>query len=102
MTVRLLTRDEFIGAFNAPMKRIERDDSDELWEYVDSIVLSTLDIVALGDIERVYRDATGRYDHCLLWTDRDGRYLDIVWDVGSECVYGHHVVDLDAEHGALN
>jgi len=102
MTPRLLTRDEFLDTFRPPMKRVEHAEGDELWAYIDSIVLSSLDIVALGDIELVYRDASGRYDHCLLWTDRSGRYLDIVCDVASGVVRGHHVLDLDMMVDAPN
>jgi hypothetical protein len=97
MTTRLLSRDELHATFTPPARDVTGTEEElvDPWEYVDSIPLPPLDIVVLGEIARIYRDGTSRYQHLLVWTDRETRYLDIVIDSETGSILGHHVLELD-------
>jgi hypothetical protein len=56
-------------------------------------------VIKEGIVERVWRSSDGRYAHVLLPTRRSSVFLAIVVDVGGDCIFGHRLLDLNAEYG---
>ena len=69
--------------------------------YLDAIPASDLrgrDFTG-RQVERVYRDPTGRFLHVLLAATTPDVYLVIVVDEPAQSIHGHYVLDLNQEYG---
>ena len=74
----------------------------DIWPYVAMIQESVgLPQQALDGhwVEYVYRSQFGHYDHVLIPVGRHNVFLVIVADRVHGSVYGHRVLDLNAEYG---
>ena len=73
----------------------------DIQPYVDSIPVKDLGGNELTDmlVEAVYRSSNDKYDHVLLITKTKNVFLLIVVDLVSDCIYGHHLLDLNKEYG---
>lgn len=74
----------------------------DVWIYVDLIRGSIgLPQQVFDDrlVHYVYRSQSGRYDHVLIPSGRYNVFLVIVVDRVENSVFGHHVLDLNAEFG---
>jgi hypothetical protein len=98
---RLLTKEEFLGCFEAPMSNVtaKAEAAVDIWPYVDSLDLDALRLPHLNQVHYVYRDALSRFDQVLIGTGRFNSHLVIVVDLNRREVHGHYVLDLDAEYG---
>ncbi len=97
---RLLTRDEFLACFAAPMRDVTgtAEAVTDIWPYVDAIALPIGRAREVRDVVRVYRDAGERFEQVLIGTDDEHLPLVIVVDLGTGSVHGHHLLDLAAEY----
>jgi hypothetical protein len=74
----------------------------DIWPYVDAIPDSDLGDLTAHDVEHVYRDANGRYDHVLIATCKKNVHLAIVVDRHDPNIVGHHILDLNQLYGIGN
>lgn len=74
----------------------------DIWPYVrvvqDSVALPK-QVIDGEWVEHVYRSQFGHYDHVLVPAGRFNVFLVIVVDRVHGSVYGHRVLDLNAEYG---
>ncbi|MCO6048130.1 hypothetical protein NG895_29905 [Aeoliella sp. ICT_H6.2] len=73
----------------------------DIWPYVQVVPLDDLLGNAIHDqfIEKVYRDASNRYDHVLVMTRTKNVFLVIVVDLEAKAIFGHHLLDLNEKYG---
>ncbi len=71
----------------------------DIWPYVDDIDPVPCGITSIGDVHRVYRDATDRFDQILIGVGRSNTFLVIIVDREQPTVIGHHVLDLSEKYG---
>ena len=100
---RLLSHDEFRLCFAEPMKDVtaEVNAAFDIWPYVDSLDLDQLGIPHVNDVHNVYRDESGKFDQVLIGTGRFNTLLVIVIDRADAKIFGHHLLDLNAEFDVL-
>jgi hypothetical protein len=102
---RRLDDDRFRATFTAPMRNVTAEATNviDIWPYVTAVPNSDLDGHEIYDrfVEYVYRDAFGRFDHVLVMTRTPNVYLAIVVDLRREEIYGHRLLDLNAEYAIL-
>lgn len=92
---------EFARYFSPPMKNVS-DSADgvlDIWPYVDQIPATEIGDLAPHDVEYVYRDSSDRYEHVLIATCLENRYLIIVLDRDAGTIVGHHFLDLNRLYG---
>ncbi len=91
----------FNAAFTAPMHDVtaEAEAIIDIWPYVDSLSDADLRDLQPHDVEYVYRDAGGHFEHVLIGTCRENYYLAIVIDLKKSELIGHHLLDLAKLYG---
>src|SRR5262245_17135579 len=99
-----LTEPEFKATMKDPMVDVTRMPGDvvDIWPYVSGIVLEVgLPALVLKKelVEQVYRSGDGIYDHVLLPTEKENKFVVIVVDRARAAVAGHHILDLNREYG---
>ena len=103
MKTTLLNDDQFRATFAAPMRDVTGEATDviDIWSYVESVPAADLRGHAVYDhfVEKVYRDASGRFDHVLVMTKTKNVYLTVVVDLEHDAVYGHHLLDFNEKYG---
>ncbi|WP_206239519.1 hypothetical protein [Novosphingobium terrae] len=97
----LLSSEEFSGFFALPMRDVNENAEPvlDIWPYVDSIDLDALGLTGLHDVHHVYRDASERFDHILIGTERFNTLLTIIVDRQLQVIAGHHLLDLNQAYG---
>jgi hypothetical protein len=101
MAGRLLTKEEFLECSEPPMRDVidATGPAIDIWPYVDALDLDALGLPGLNEVHYVYRDARDRFDQILIGTGRFNTLLVIIVDRTLSLVYGHHLLDLNAEYG---
>ena len=56
-------------------------------------------MLAIRDVEYVYRDASQRYDHVVIAADTADIFLVVIVDRRAKRVLGHRLLDLLVEYG---
>lgn len=98
---RLLSDKEFMACFAQPMRNVTEmpEPVMDIWPYVDSLDLDTLDVPSLHDVHYVYRDACERFDQVLIGTGHFNVLLVVVVDRHLRSILGHRLLDLNREYG---
>jgi hypothetical protein len=115
MMVRRLSEPEFNATFVLPMRNlssiaVDHGDDDaptldggvlDIWPYVAAVPAADLvgETIRPEQVDSVYRSADGRWDHVMVSTDTQNVHLVVVVDLVNDCVYGHHLLDLNAKYG---
>jgi len=108
MKTNLLSKSDFketYGGKNDKHHRERRwvfsDGVIDIQPYVNSIAGLDLEGYELPNmlIEAVYRSSNDKYDHSLIMTKIKNVFLVIVIDLISNCIHGHHLLDLNKEYG---
>jgi hypothetical protein len=98
-----LTDADFQATFAPPMQRLEADEQPpfDFWEYFDAIPAGDFGAYDCsdGDVDYVYRDASGRFEHVLVNSDDRDVFMVVVLDRALERVHGHYLLDLPAKYG---
>jgi hypothetical protein len=101
--VALLTEAGFKATMGEPMTPIEDQTPlpSDFWPYFDAVETSDLGGYDFGEgqIERAYRDPTGRHDHVLLASNENDVFLVVVIDRRAQSVHGHYLLDLPRVYG---
>jgi hypothetical protein len=71
----------------------------DVWPYVDLLDPRSLGVLAIRDVDYVYRDASQRYDHVVIATDTADVFLVVIVDRRARRVFGHRLLDLIFEYG---
>lgn len=74
----------------------------DIWPYVDLLVQNKVvspyvfhnELIAC-----VYRNGNATYDHVLLPTDGEHRFIVVVVNINQTTIYGYYLLDLDQEYG---
>lgn len=99
---RLLSRDEFQATFADPMRAVvDAPPPFDFWPYIDAIPSTDLAgfDASEGEVDNVWADATGRFEHVLINTTTKNVFLVIVLDLVTCSVHGHLVLNLNEEYG---
>jgi len=108
MQTRLLTKGDYLATMSVGVTDIagtEDSASPEgvlnIWPYVAAIPPLELAGHVPSDevVEYAYRSKGNRYDHVLIPTETKNVYLVIVVDLEADRIYGHYLLDLNAEYG---
>lgn len=100
---RLLTQTEFKATFTPPMT-MPPDDAAvpcDFWSYFDTIPPAHFQghDCSAGEVHWVWRDASGQYEHVLVNSRTANVFMVLVLDLKTLEVYGHRLLDLNAEYG---
>jgi len=99
----LLSRDQFGATFSGPNKKIDAMtyDLSGVWEYVRTVPKSDYQgfEICWGYLPYVYRTGDDRYDHLHVSTRTQNVFLMVIKDRRDNTIYGHHLLDLNAEYG---
>ena len=104
MSPNALTETVFKATTEDKMTDVTKTPGDclDIWPYVrmvqDSVELPQ-QVIDGEWVEYVYRSEFGHYDHVLVPAGRFNVFLVIVVDRVHGSVYGHRVLDLNAEYG---
>lgn len=100
---RQLSEDEFKETFKSPMQNVSQAATNviDIWRYVEAVTPTELQghLVVDGVVELVYRSGDGHYDHVLVMTRTKNVYLVVVVDLWQDSIFGHRLLDLNAEYG---
>lgn len=104
MEIRHLSKQEFLGTFCEPMRRLAADETYRpvpLKDYVSGCISSLRLPTTLEDIEihHVYVSGDGKHTHVLFYFGEHNRYLVVVVRHEPDIVQGHYVLDLNKEYG---
>ncbi|MFO0960268.1 MAG: hypothetical protein U0800_22980 [Isosphaeraceae bacterium] len=98
----LLSREQYLSTFDSPMRRagVEGPPFD-FWPYFNAIPPADYEGHDCSgcEVESVYRDPSGRYEHVLVKSQDRNVFMALVLDLSSERVYGHWLLDLNREYG---
>src|SRR5437879_1971011 len=100
MTIRNLTKQEFLATFREPMRRLAADESyrsTPLKDYVSECIASLGLPTTPSDIEihHVYLSGDQKHTHVLFYFGEHDRFLVVVVDHEMDSVKGHHLLDLN-------
>jgi len=76
----------------------EADAIVDIWPYVEAVERSNDGIADILDVAHVYRDSEARFDQVLIETGTFNVFLVIVIDLRSQSIFGHRLLDLNAEY----
>lgn len=101
--MRLLSREQFVSSFGKPMTKVDAGDSApfDFWDYFDAIPAADFEghDCSAGELECVYREPSGRYEHVLVRSKNRNIFMVLVLDLMGKVVYGHRLLDLNREYG---
>lgn len=74
----------------------------DFWPYFDTIPASDFrgHDCSAGEVEYVWREPTGRFEHVLVKSKTPNVFMVIVLDIRNGTVFGHHLLDLNREYGS--
>jgi hypothetical protein len=98
----VLTPEEFIGTMSEDMNDVTEteDVTVDIWPYVAELAnegIVTEEVFEEEQVEIVYRNQAGTYDHVLLPTTDDNVFIALVIDLEGGIVMGHYRMELDEE-----
>lgn len=104
MDPNLLSEDDFKATFDGKMSNVTSQPGDciDIWSYVRQVQSSVgLSQYSIDEelVESVYRSQNNKYDHVLVPHGRKNVFLTIVVDREHRTIYGHRLLDLNAEYG---
>jgi hypothetical protein len=104
MSPNPLTEAIFKATTEGKMTNVTEQPGDciDIWPYVrmvQQLVALPQQVVDGQFVEYVYRSEFGHYDHVLVPAGRFNVFLVIVVDRVHGSVYGHRILDLNAEYG---
>jgi hypothetical protein len=104
MAPNLLSEDDFKATFEGKMFNVTSQPGDciDIWAYVRRVQSSVeLSQHSIDEelVESVYRSQNNKYDHVLVSQGRKNVFLVIVVDKEHRTIYGHRLLDLNAEYG---
>ena len=99
-----LTEDEFKSTFGEEMLDMTEKEIDpiDIWPYVKELKdqnLITTKTYESEIVDYVYRDNNDSFDHVLIPTDRENKYIAVIVDLHKKSIYGHYHLDLNKEYG---
>jgi hypothetical protein len=99
-----LSRDEYLAIFSEPMHHLEAGESYkpvQIGEYVAECIRGFVPPVTRDQLQihHIYLSGNRSFYHVLINYGLRNRYLIIVVDCDREAVYGHYLLDLNAEYG---
>jgi hypothetical protein len=73
----------------------------DFWDYFDAIPPADFEghDCSAGEVESVYREPSGRYEHVLVKSEDRNVFMVLVLDLRDEKVYGHRLLNLRREYG---
>jgi len=102
--IRLLSNQEYNTTFKSPMLDVTATAQPvvDIWPYVDLLVQTKVvspyvfhnELIAC-----VYRNGNATYDHILLPTDSEHRFIVVVVNINQATIYGYYLLDLAQEYG---
>ncbi|MDR2173309.1 MAG: hypothetical protein LBE32_03785 [Burkholderiales bacterium] len=99
---RHLTQAQFDATFSAPMRRLSQDEAPpfDFWPYYDALPHSEFQGHQFsGDVEYVYENSSGTFQHVLVNSENQNVFLGIVLGMTQKRVYGHRVLDFASMYG---
>lgn len=104
MAIRKLTKSEFLGTFNPPMRRLSEGESYgaiSLKEYVTECVDEFELPISIDQLEihHVYLSGNKQHTHVLLYFGQPNVYLIIIVQHEPDMVLGHYLQNLNEEYG---
>ena len=101
--VPLLNRDQYLATMGDHPRRVEDGASPpvDFWDYVDHIPTADLGghDFSQGDVSHARNTIEGKWQHVLIGCAEPNVFLVIVLDLAPPSVYGHYLLDLNAEYG---
>jgi hypothetical protein len=92
-----------MSSFGEPMTRVDAGDAApfDFWDYFDAILAADFEghDCSAAEVERVYREPCGRYEHVLVRSENRNIFMVLVLDLKDKVVYGHRLLDLNGEYG---
>src|SRR5580698_2842848 len=104
MSIRELSKDEFLATFCQPMRRLADGETCRpipLKDYVSECIRSLALPTTPADIEihHVYVSGDLKHTHVLFSVGKQNRYLIVVINHEPDSVKGHYLLDLNREYG---
>jgi len=105
MMLKELSDEEFKATFSMPMRFVEADASPptvvNLRDYLSACLTDLRLPTTVKDIEihYVYISGDEKYEHILFFYGVKNIYLVIVVDLKNATVFGHHILNLNAQYG---
>ncbi len=101
-----LTEEEFQATFSPPMSDVTStaDEVVSIWPYIELVLADDFADFDTSewDVEHVYMNATGSYQHVLIDTGMENVYLILVVDVRAKAIHGHHLLNLNQKYSLTN
>jgi len=101
--VKRLTEPEYRATFGPRMVRAGPDEPPpfDFWPYFDAIPRADFDgfDCTAGQVQWVYRDSNGKFEHVLVSSQDPNVFLVLVLDRHSGTVVGHRLLNLRNEYG---
>lgn len=104
MSVKSLTKDEFLVTFSEPMKDVTGEESGaliDIWPYAEEALAQEVPDVSVddADVDYVYLSGDGNYHHVGIWYGEPNIYLVVIVNLADASIYGHRILDLNEEYG---
>ena len=103
MKTHLLTDEEFQKTFAEPMLRVPTAEAPpfDFWRYFEAIATADFEHhdCSRQEVECVYRDASGQFEHVLVNSIKSNVFMVLVLDRIRNRVFGHHLLDLNQQYG---
>lgn len=103
MQTSAFTEQEFKATYGEPMHRAAAEESPpfDFWPYFEAVADSDFQgyDCSEGQVEYVYREPSGRFEHVLVNSNDQNVFMVLVLDRASGEVYGHHLLNLNKEYG---
>jgi hypothetical protein len=99
-----LSETQFNATFGRNMLDVTElaDATVNIWPYVEELKNNEIVLPHVYEnqlVEKVYRSSEDTFDHILLPTSHNNRFIVIVIDLNASKVYGHHLLDLEVLYG---
>lgn len=98
-----LSKEEYLATFGRPMQNAKPGDEPpfDFWDYFDQIPPSDFEEYdcSEGEVDIVYREPTGRFEHVLVKSDVQNVFMVLVLHRQEHNVVGHYLLNLNQEYG---
>ena len=76
----------------------------DVWPYIEQVLATDFAELDTDDwnVDYVYINAAGTYQHLLVDTCVENVHLVVVVDMSSKTIYGHHLLNLNQKYGLGN
>jgi len=97
-----LSENEFLETCNEPMQQIDPNQTPpmDFWPYFEAIPSQDFTgfDCSTGEVNYIWRDASGKYEHVLFNSQDPNVFMVLVLDLSKNEVHGHRLLNLNKEY----